>query len=117
VFLSEAAEMAFSFLKTFKHFRIKNVPIFDFPISHLYLAPPFIVEDYEPVALKTHREGLLRPKVDAALQELESCKVCPRNCAVNRLNNQVRPLKSAALDEFEVTNFMRIFPRGNVSVC
>ena len=30
----------------------------------LYLAPPFLVYDYEPVALATQRKGLLKAKGD-----------------------------------------------------
>ena len=55
----------------------------------LYLAPPFLVHDYEPVALVTHRQGRLREKVEEALHELEACRACPRNCGVNRIENQV----------------------------
>ncbi len=55
----------------------------------LYLAPPFLVHDYEPIALATHRQGRLRAKVEDALHELEACRACPRNCGVNRIENQV----------------------------
>jgi len=42
------------------------------------------------VYLKTWRSGLLEDKVAAALQELEACRVCPRNCGVNRLKDEQR---------------------------
>jgi len=87
--LSSDRAMAASMVKNLKLLHPKNVPKFDFTKHRLYLAPPFLVYDYEPVAQKTHREGRLRQKVDDALQELESCKACPRNCGVNRLKNQV----------------------------
>ncbi len=52
--------------------------------------PRFVLEDYEPAYLETWRRGLLEPKVEAALKELEECRVCPRNCSVNRLKNEQR---------------------------
>jgi putative pyruvate formate lyase activating enzyme len=44
--------------------------------------------DFEPAYLRTHRQGRLREKVEEALELLRSCTVCPRNCRVNRLQNQ-----------------------------
>ncbi|HWC10726.1 MAG TPA: radical SAM protein [Acidimicrobiales bacterium] len=46
--------------------------------------PRFVVDDYEPVSLRLHREGRLEAKVEAALAELEDCRACPRDCGVNR---------------------------------
>ena len=54
----------------------------------LYLAPPFLIGDYEPRACKTHREGRMSHKVDLALKELENCVACPRNCKVNRMEDK-----------------------------
>ena len=56
-----------------------------FPSRHLYLAPPFLVGDYEPRAVRTAREGGMEEKVRLAVRELESCVACPRKCQVNRL--------------------------------
>lgn len=46
--------------------------------------------DFTPAYLKTHEEGRLRDKVDAALSHLgPSCRACPRLCkGVDRLANQ-----------------------------
>ena len=55
---------------------------------NLYLAPPFLVSDYEPVAVRAHREGKLTGKVALARAELENCTACPRNCKVNRLEDK-----------------------------
>ena len=52
--------------------------------------PRFIIEDYEPVYLETWRNGLVEQKVEAAMRELEACRVCPRNCGVNRLQDERR---------------------------
>jgi len=54
------------------------------PDRGLYLAPPFLVSGYEPVAVASHRNGTLKEKVELARQELEDCRICPRNCGVNR---------------------------------
>ena len=57
-------------------------------VRHLYLAPPFLVGDYESRASKTHREGKMKEKVELALKELECCVACPRNCKINRMENK-----------------------------
>ena len=54
------------------------------------LDPRFILEDFEPVYLETWRNGLLEQKVEDALHELEECRICPRNCRVNRLRDEQR---------------------------
>jgi putative pyruvate formate lyase activating enzyme len=46
------------------------------------------MEDYEPVYLRSYREGLIPAKVEAALSELEDCRACPRNCEVDRMNDK-----------------------------
>ena len=52
--------------------------------------PRFVIEDHEPVYLQTWRNGLLNGKVATALRELEECRVCPRNCRINRLKDERR---------------------------
>ena len=52
--------------------------------------PRFVIEDHEPVYLQTWRNGLLNGKVATALRELEECRVCPRNCRINRLKDECR---------------------------
>ncbi len=47
--------------------------------------PEFVIDDYEPVALRTWRAGGLAAKVRAARDELAHCLACPRDCGVNRL--------------------------------
>jgi len=57
------------------------------------LAPPdprFVLEDFEPVYLETWRRGLLEDKVGAALEELRECRLCPRNCGIDRLQDEQR---------------------------
>lgn len=39
--------------------------------------------------LELYRSGKLRERIDAAVSLLESCSVCPRNCSVNRLTDDI----------------------------
>ncbi|NOX56553.1 MAG: radical SAM protein [Planctomycetes bacterium] len=50
----------------------------------------FVIEPFEPAYRRLQQTGELRRRVEAALQELEDCCVCPRNCHVNRLANQTK---------------------------
>lgn len=43
--------------------------------------------EFEPAYLKTFESGALDRKVQRARSLLEACKVCPRDCMVNRLEN------------------------------
>ena len=43
---------------------------------------------FEPAYLQLYRSGELAKRVERAIQSLESCTVCPRNCRVNRLANK-----------------------------
>ncbi len=55
---------------------------------HLAVDERFVVEPFEPVYLRTWREGGLEEKVAAALGELEDCRACPRDCGVDRLQGE-----------------------------
>jgi putative pyruvate formate lyase activating enzyme len=48
----------------------------------------FIVEAFEPAYMAMLRTGRLPDRVEAALDELEVCRVCPRDCDVNRLADE-----------------------------
>ena len=43
----------------------------------------------EPSYLATYESGALAEKVERALEELRSCRVCPRDCDVDRLDDQI----------------------------
>ncbi|MBI4965700.1 MAG: radical SAM protein [Desulfomonile tiedjei] len=43
---------------------------------------------FEPVYLRTLRAGALSAKVEKAREMLKDCYVCPRNCRVNRLEDE-----------------------------
>ncbi len=59
-------------------------------MNHNETLPSFQIKsaDFEPAYLKLHRSGELRERSSEALKHLESCRVCPRNCDVNRLENK-----------------------------
>ena len=45
--------------------------------------------DFEPAYLALHRTGELQRRVEEAVRGLASCRVCPRNCDVNRLEDEI----------------------------
>ncbi|MDH3731279.1 MAG: radical SAM protein [Acidimicrobiia bacterium] len=45
----------------------------------------YSIGDYEPVYMRTWRQGGLDAKVTTAREELADCLACPRDCGVNRL--------------------------------
>ncbi len=53
----------------------------------LHLAPPFVVENYEPVAQSALKSGLLAQRDAEAKKELSDCRLCPRDCGVDRMKD------------------------------
>jgi len=51
--------------------------------------------DFVPAYLKTYEQGQLAERVVAAQDLLRSCKVCPRDCQVNRWENKTGVCKTA----------------------
>ncbi len=50
----------------------------------------FISEkEFEPAYLALYRTGELKRRVEQALEELASCRICPRDCKVNRLEDEI----------------------------
>lgn len=52
--------------------------------------PAFVIEPFEPAYLALHRCGELTARAERALGELADCCACPRNCHVDRLQNEAR---------------------------
>lgn len=52
---------------------------------------------HEPSYVKLLESGELAARVAALMQMLESCRICPRDCDVNRLNNEVAACYSGLL--------------------
>jgi len=74
----------------------------------------FVIDGYEPVALRTWREGELEAKVTAAHDELAYCLACPRDCGVNRLLDEKgvchtgrRPYVASAFPHFGEEDCLR----------
>ena len=44
--------------------------------------------DFVPAYVETYESGALAEKVELALEELACCRVCPRDCDVNRLEDE-----------------------------
>src|SRR3972149_7485846 len=76
--------------------------------------PEFLIRDFEPAYLALHRSGELQKRGAAGLKELEDCCACPRNCHVNRLEDQARvcgtgrcAIVSSAFPHFGEENCLR----------
>jgi putative pyruvate formate lyase activating enzyme len=46
-------------------------------------------EDFVPAYVKTFQEGKLRGRARQAVEALRSCRVCPRDCQIDRFNNKI----------------------------
>ncbi|MDQ7859206.1 MAG: radical SAM protein [Armatimonadota bacterium] len=44
--------------------------------------------DFSPAYLRAYEDGRLRAKVEEAIEALRDCRLCPRDCGVNRLENR-----------------------------
>ena len=76
--------------------------------------PEFILHDFEPAYMQMYRRGELGERVEQALQELEDCCACPRNCHINRLQDEKRvcntgrhAIVSSAFPHFGEENCLR----------
>ncbi|GIV20378.1 MAG: radical SAM protein [Armatimonadota bacterium] len=54
-------------------------------VSERYLLP---ARSFEPAYLALHRRGELQRRAEEAIASLRECRVCPRNCGVNRLADE-----------------------------
>jgi putative pyruvate formate lyase activating enzyme len=52
--------------------------------------PRFIIDPFEPAYLGLTEDGEIDRRVAAGLRELEDCCACPRECHVNRMNDEKR---------------------------
>ncbi|MDR7555647.1 MAG: LAGLIDADG family homing endonuclease [Armatimonadota bacterium] len=50
--------------------------------------------DFVPAYVRTYEEGRLRAKVEEALEALRDCRLCPRDCGVDRLANRFAVCKT-----------------------
>lgn len=61
----------------------------------------------EPSFLRLHRQGLLAERVQAALEGLRACDLCPRECGVNRLAGEIGYCRAGALARVASRNVHR----------
>lgn len=54
-------------------------------------------KDFMPAYLRAIEEGLLRQRAEEAIDSLRSCRVCPRDCEIDRFNNKIGVCKSGRL--------------------
>ena len=47
-----------------------------------------MANEIQPSYIRLHERGLLTGRVKQALALLENCRICPRECGVNRINNE-----------------------------
>ncbi len=57
------------------------------------------VKGFEPAYLPLYRSRELHHRVDQALKSLQDCRVCPRNCAVDRLAGKIAVCKTGRYAE------------------
>jgi putative pyruvate formate lyase activating enzyme len=51
-------------------------------------------KDFVPAYMRAFRQGILQERAEQAVEGLRSCRVCPRDCEIDRLNNKVGVCKS-----------------------
>jgi len=54
-------------------------------------------KDFVPAYVKTFEEGILQERAEQAIEALRSCRVCPRDCKIDRFNNKIGVCKSGRL--------------------
>jgi putative pyruvate formate lyase activating enzyme len=54
-------------------------------------------EEFEPAYLRALEEGILQQRAEEAIESLRLCKVCPRDCEIDRYNNKIGVCKSGRL--------------------
>src|SRR5436190_13791700 len=52
---------------------------------------------FVPAYVKAFEEGVLQERAAQAVESLRSCRVCPRDCDVDRFNNKIGVCKSGRL--------------------
>jgi putative pyruvate formate lyase activating enzyme len=62
------------------------------------------LSDFEPAYVKLHQSGELRERADALWAIMEECRLCPRQCGVNRLAGQ-RGICNAPGAKLEIASF------------
>jgi putative pyruvate formate lyase activating enzyme len=54
-------------------------------------------KNFVPAYVRAFENGVLQQRSEEALESLRACKVCPRNCEIDRFNNKIGVCKSGRL--------------------
>jgi putative pyruvate formate lyase activating enzyme len=54
-------------------------------------------KDFVPAYVQAFEEGILQKRAAKAVESLRSCRVCPRDCEIDRFNNNIGVCKSGRL--------------------
>lgn len=54
-------------------------------------------KNFVPAYLRAFEEGFLQERAHQAIESLRSCRVCPRDCEIDRFNNKIGVCKSGRL--------------------
>ena len=54
-------------------------------------------KEFVPSYVRAFKEGVLQHRAKQAVESLRSCRVCPRDCEIDRLNNKIGVCKSGRL--------------------
>ena len=54
-------------------------------------------KSFVPAYVRAFEEGVLQQRAADAIESLRSCKVCPRDCEIDRFNNKIGVCKSGRL--------------------
>jgi putative pyruvate formate lyase activating enzyme len=54
-------------------------------------------EDFAPAYVQAFEEGILQRRAAEAVESLRSCRVCPRDCEIDRFSNKIGVCKSGRL--------------------
>jgi putative pyruvate formate lyase activating enzyme len=57
----------------------------------------FSRKDFVPAYVKAFEQGILKERAEQAVESLRSCRVCPRDCEIDRFSNKIGVCKSGRL--------------------
>src|SRR5438876_3788016 len=60
-------------------------------------------KDFVPAYVRTFENGILQEHAEEAIKSLRSCRVCPRDCEIDRFNNKIGVCKSGRLARVAAT--------------
>src|SRR6266704_1418324 len=54
-------------------------------------------KDFAPAYVHAFKQGVLQQRASEAIEALQSCRVCPRDCEIDRYHNKIGVCKSGRL--------------------